>query len=309
MPEILSIGECMVEFFAEEPLATARVFYKAFAGDALNLLAAAARLGSTTGFISRVGDDPFQPFLLKGWQELGIDTSHVKRVEGCNGIYFISIAREGQREFIYYRKGSAPSTLVPEDLDSAYIAQARFLHVSGITQAISPTARATVLAAARMAKEAGVQVSYDPNLRLRLWTLAEARAAMSEVLPYVDTILPSGPEEAQALFGTAEPEAVARWLHARGPSLVALKLGEHGVFVSGQGEQTLVPALPVEQVVDTTGAGDVFDGAFLHGLVRGLSPRQAARLGVSMAGLKVRGRGAIASLPSREEVEAMFAAQ
>ena len=303
MPDILSLGECMVEFFADEPLAEADTVEKAFAGDALNLLAAASRLGSSCGFLSRVGNDPFQPFLLNGWESLGIDMSHVKRVEGRNGIYFISTFGQGEREFTYYRAGSAPSTMTPEDLDPGYIAQARVLHISGIAQAISESARATALAAARMANEARVCVSFDPNLRPALWSVAEARAAAEELLPHVDIALPSGPEESGQLFGLTSAEETADYLHGFGAYAVAVKQGEAGVYVSAEDGKWTVPAFTVPHVVDTTGAGDAFDGAFLHGLVRGMTALEAARLGVVMAGLKVRGRGAIASLPSREEVD------
>lgn len=307
MPDILSLGECMVEFFAEEPLAEAKNLQKAFAGDALNLLAAASRLGSTCGFLSRVGDDPFQNYLLTGWESLGIDTSHVKRVQGRNGIYFISIYGHGERDFTYYRAGSAPSTMTPEDLDPDYIAQAKILHISGIAQAISASAWATALAAARMANEAHVCVSFDPNFRPALWSAEEARAAAEELLPHVDIALPSGPEEAQQLFGLTTPQETADYLRGFGPYAVAVKLGEVGVYVSTEGGTGTVPALTVPHVVDTTGAGDAFDGAFLHGLVQNMPPLDAARLGVVMAGLKVRGRGAIASLPEKSEVEAALA--
>ncbi len=308
MPEILSLGECMVEFFAEEPLAEAAQVQKAFAGDALNLLAAASRLGSSCGFLSRVGNDPFQEYLLDGWASLGIDTSHVKRVEGRNGIYFISIYGHGERDFTYYRAGSAPSTMTPADLDPDYIAQARVLHISGIAQAISESARATALAAARMANEAHVCVSFDPNFRPALWSAAEARAAAEELLPHVDIALPSGPEESEQLFGMTTAEETADYLRGFGTYAVAVKQGEAGVYVSAAGGTGAVPAYAVPQVVDTTGAGDAFDGAFLHGLVQGMPPLKAARLGAVMAGLKVRGRGAIASLPGKSEVEAALAA-
>ena len=308
MPDILSLGECMVEFFAKEPLADAERLQKAFAGDALNLLAAASRLGSSCGFISRVGNDPFRPFLLNGWDSLGIDTSHVKRVDGRNGIYFISIYGHGEREFTYYRAGSAPSTMTPADLDPDYIAQAKVLHISGIAQAISESARATALAAARLAQEAGVRVSFDPNLRPALWPVAAARAAAEELLPYVDIALPSGPEESEQLFGISSAEDTAALMHRYGVETVAVKQGEAGVLLSTAGNAQTIPAYTVPKVIDTTGAGDAFDGAFLHGFVQGMSPVAAAKLGVVMAGLKVRGRGAIASLPRKDEVEAALAA-
>ena len=136
MPDIISLGECMVELHSEEPIARAGSFHKAYGGDALNTLVAAARLGAGTGFVTRVGDDPFAPFLLEAWRAEGIDVSHARLVEGFNGLYFISLLPGGEREFTYYRHGSAASTMTPADLDPAYIGGARVLHVSGISQAI-----------------------------------------------------------------------------------------------------------------------------------------------------------------------------
>ncbi len=308
MLDIVSIGECMIEFFAEEPIAEAPCFTKAFAGDALNIIAAAQRLGSRTGFITRVGDDPFAPFLLKGWQGLGIDTSHCRLVPGFNGIYFISLLPGGEREFTYYRKGSAPSTMEPDDLDEAYIAQTRILLVTGITQAISPSARATALRAVQIAREHGRQVAYDPNLRLKLWSLEEARRGLEEILPYVNIAMPGGPEESQILLDVEAPQAVVEYFWERGVNLVALKWGMAGCWVGERSEGTMeqVPPLPGIEARDTTGAGDAFDGAFLHGLCAGMSAVDAARLGMIAAALKVRGRGAVASLPTREEVYAIY---
>jgi len=302
MPDLLALGECMVELFSEEPLADAPSFVKTFGGDTCNVLVAASRLGTSTGYITRVGDDPFGPFLRQSWQAEGIDVSQARPVAGFNGLYLISLLPGGEREFVYYRQGSAASTLQPADLDEQAIAAAKILHVSGISQAISPTCRAAVLAAAEMAHRYGVRVSFDPNLRLRLWSLAEAQAALAELLPHVDIALPSAPEESDALIGEREPERVAAYFLAAGAAVVAVKCGGEGVLVAQGNDLTRVAAHVPEQVSDTSGAGDVFDGAFLHGLIAGMSPQRAARLGVVAAGLKVRGRGAIASQPQREEI-------
>ena len=153
-----------------------------------------------------------------------------------------------------------------------------------------------------------MRVSFDPNLRPALWSVAEARAATEELLPYVDIALPSGPEESEQLFGASSARETADYLHSRGVDTVAVKQGEAGVLLSADGVSQTIPAFTVPDVVDTTGAGDAFDGAFLHGLVQSMTPLEAARLGVVMAGLKVRGRGAIASLPQKSEVEAALAA-
>ena len=302
MPDIVSLGECMVELFSEDPIARAGSFHKAYGGDTLNTLVAAARLGASTGYVTRVGDDPFAPFLLESWRAEGIDVSHARLVEGFNGLYFISLLPGGEREFTYYRRGSAASTMTPADLDPAYIGGARVLHVSGISQAISPSCRDTVLAAVRLAREQGALVSYDPNLRRKLWfSLAEARAAMQEVLPFADIVLPSAPEEMTELLEVSSAEEGVERLWAAGVGIVATKLGDNGCLLGYDGRLVAIPPLVPEAVVDATGAGDAFDGAFLHGLVDGLSPEEAARLAVVCAALSLRKRGAIDGLPCRDE--------
>ena len=175
MPEILSIGECMIELFSEEPIEVADTFTRSLAGDSFNILVAAQRLGTSTGYVTRLGDDPFAEYLLRTWQNEGIDTSHVMKVSGFNAVHFVALLPGGEREFVYYRKGSAPSTIEPSDLDSDYIGRARIQHLSGITQAISATSRQTVLKAAQLAKDKNIAVSYDPNFRHQLWSHDEVR--------------------------------------------------------------------------------------------------------------------------------------
>jgi len=306
-PDIVSLGECMVELFSEEPIARASSFHKAYGGDTLNTLVAAARLGASTGYITRVGDDPFAPFLLESWRAEGIDVSHARVSEGFNGLYFISLLPGGEREFTYYRQGSAASTMTPADLDPTYIGGARVLHVSGISQAISPSCRETVLAAVRLAHERGALVSYDPNLRRKLWpSLGEARTAMQEVLPFADIVLPSAPEEMTDLLGARTPEEGVERLWAAGVGTAAVKLGGKGCLLGCDGRVIAIPPFVPDGVVDATGAGDAFDGAFLHGLVSGLSPEEAARLAVVCGALSLRKRGAIGGLPHRDEAYAAW---
>jgi len=300
----------MVEFFSQQPLTCTereQSFLRTYGGDALNCLVAASRLGARCGFITRVGDDPFAEFLLNAWRAEGIDLGGVRRVPGFNGIYFISVSGAGEREFTYYRFGSAASTLSPEDVEGDYLRRAKVFHSSGITQAISASARAAVREAFRRAKELGLRTSFDPNFRPRLWNAEEARGALEEILPYVDIFLPSLPSDTQPLLGLLEAEAVIRWFWERGATVVAVKRGEKGCAIGHAGQVEALPAYPVEPV-DTTGAGDAFDGAFLSALARGKRPRQAARLALAAAALSTRRRGAIAGLPTMEEVAALLEA-
>ena len=306
MPDIISIGECMIELFSEQPMETADTFQRSFAGDSLNILVAASRLGTSTGYVTRVGNDPFTSYLLSSWQAEGIDTSHARRVEGFNAVHFVAQLPGGDREFVYYRKGSAPSTMGPDDLDPEYIGAAKILHVSGIAQAISESARATTLKAAQIARERGVAVSYDPNYRHQLWSHEDAREAMEQTLPYVTYFMPSAPADTDVLFGTSVPEDVISEARSRGVEITAVKLGERGVVVGTSDSIIECPAYTPGRVVDTTGAGDAFNGAFLHGILSGMNVRDAATLGTVTAGLKVRGRGALTTMPTSDEVHDHF---
>ena len=306
MPDLISIGECMIELFSEEPIEEADAFTRSLAGDSFNICVAAQRLGTSSGYITRLGDDPFAAYLLNTWNSLGIDTSQIRTVEGFNAVHFVALMPDGNREFVYYRSGSAPTTLEPDDLDPDYIGSAKILHCSGIAQAISESARATVLRAAQIAKERGLKVSYDPNYRHQLWSHAEMQAAASELMPYVDYFLPNSSDDARALIGSDDPYLMARHYRDLGVPVVAVTRAEDGAVIGFEDKVVDVPPYSPGGPIDTTAAGDAFNGAFIHGLLNGMSIEDAGQLGTITAGLKLRQRGAIAGMPAREEAFDLF---
>ncbi len=306
MPDLISIGECMIELFSEDPIEEADTFTRSLAGDSFNICVAAQRLGVSAGYITRLGNDPFAPYLLNTWNSLGIDTGHVSVVEGFNAVHFVALMPNGDREFVYYRSGSAPTTLRPDDLDPDYIGAAKVLHCSGIAQAISESARETVLSAARIAKERGLKVSYDPNYRHQLWSPEELREAASELIPFVDYFLPNSSDDAPALIGSDDPVAMVNHYRDLGVPVVAVTSGEDGAVIGSEDGIIEIPAYSPGGPIDTTGAGDAFNGGFIHGLLNGMSAADAGRLGTATAGLKLRRRGAIAGMPTREEAFRIF---
>ncbi len=280
--EIIGLGECMIELYADQPLGIATTLQKSYGGDVLNTLVHASRLGSRTAFISKVGNDPFGLGLLKTWQSEGVNTSQAPLVDGENGVYFISLLENGEREFTYRRANSAASQIMPSDLNAEFIASSRLILLSGITQAISSSAEATTLAAAQIAKKHGVLVAFDPNYRPKLWAarggVQVAREAALELLPFVDVLLPSAPTDLELLTQT-QMQTVA---------LVALKSGAEGVWIN----KTHIPA-QVVQVVDTTGAGDAWNAGFLHYWLKTQDPLQAAQAAHKVAAQKIQSRGAV----------------
>ncbi len=303
--DLVALGECMVEFNSQGPLREAELFNKSFGGDTLNCVVAACRLGSRAGFISRVGDDPFKDFLLKSWCQEGLDLSHVRVVPGFNAIYFISLRSDGDRDFTYYRRGSAASQISRQDLDEKYISSCRIFFTSGITQAISNTCRQAVVAGFEMARQRRCLTAYDPNYRSKLWPRETARQALEEIAPYVDIFLPSFPEETSLLLGLEDVSQVIEFFWKKGAKMVAVKKGPGGSTVGWDGKMVDIAPYP-GAIVDTTGAGDAFNGAFLHGLANGLDPFRAGLLANIVAGLKISAQGAISGLPRKEEAYSIF---
>jgi 2-dehydro-3-deoxygluconokinase len=194
----------------------------------------------------------------------------------------------------------------PADLPLDVIRASKVLHVSGISQAISASACDSVFAAIDAARGSGVRVSYDSNLRLKLWPLARARAVIVATLPLCDWFLPSL-DEAALLSGASEPSAILDWCHARGAPLVALKMGGHGVWVSSGTIREHIRGHRVD-AIDATGAGDCFDGAFAARIVAGDTAIPAARYANAAAALATTGYGAVDPLPDHAAVAAFLAA-
>jgi 2-dehydro-3-deoxygluconokinase len=193
----------------------------------------------------------------------------------------------------------------PSDLPLSIIRSSKVLHVSGISQAISDSACDTVFAAIEAAREAGARISFDCNVRLKLWPLPRARAVIMATMPLCHWFLPSLDEAAQ-LSGRDSPDAIIDWCHAHGAPIVALKMGGDGVFVSTGKSREHIAGMDVE-VVDATGAGDCFDGAFAARLIAGDTPFAAGRYANAAAALATTGYGAVAPLPRHSDVAALLA--
>jgi 2-dehydro-3-deoxygluconokinase len=301
-PEILALGEAMVEFNQSSP--GRPEYLQGFGGDTSNFCVAAARQGARTGFVSAVGDDQFGQLLLELWRREGVDTSTVRVVcDAPTGVYFVSHGPDGHR-FDYLRAGSAASRYAPQDLPLDAIAAAQVVHLSGVSLAIGIHACDAAFAALAHARSNGVRVSFDTNLRLKLWPLARARAVMLEAIRQTDICLPSW-DDVTVLTGLSERDAIVDFLLACGPRVVALKLGKEGAYVATPDERRVVPGRVVE-AVDATGAGDCFGGAFIARIVAGDDPFAAARYANVAAALSTQGFGAVAPIPDRTAVERLL---
>ncbi|WP_025097682.1 sugar kinase [Burkholderia sp. A1] len=301
-PEVLAFGEAMVEFNQSQP--GSPQYLQGFGGDTSNFCIAAARQGARTGFVSAVGDDHFGRLLLELWRREQVDTATVRVDRSApTGVYFVSHGEHGHA-FDYLRAGSAASRYASGELPLEAIAAARVIHLSGISFAISASACDAAFAAIDHARANGVRVSFDTNLRLKLWPLARARAVMLEALRRTDICLPSW-DDVTLLTGHEERDAIVDALLDCGPAVVALKLGKDGAYVATRDERYLVPGFAVE-ALDATGAGDCFGGAFIARIVAGDDPFTAARYANAAAALSTRGYGAVAPIPEADAVRALL---
>ena len=301
--DILSIGEPMVEFNQTTPGEPA--YLQGFGGDTSNMSIAAARQGARTTYVTRLGDDEFGRLFLDLWHREGVDASAVAIDRHAHtAVYFVTHGPDGH-VFSYLRAGSAASRMTPSEVPDALLRDTRFVHASGISMAISASASDTVLAAFETAKSAGARVAFDSNLRLKLWPLARARALIGAAARLADYFFPSL-EDAQALSGLQDPEAIVDWAHRLGAPTVFLKLGPGGVVVSDGATRERLQGHRVN-AVDATGAGDCFCGATLARLVAGDSIVEAARYGNAAAALATTGFGAVAPLPRPDEVRKLLA--
>ncbi len=298
--DVLCIGEPLYEL-SQQPDGR---FMPGFGGDTSNVAVAAARLGSRTAYITLIGIDLFGDALMALWQREGVDVRHVSRLDSApTGLYFITHGPSGHN-FTYRRAGSAATYLTPGHISRDAIAGAKFLHVSAISQAISASAADAVSRAMEIARSSGTKISYDTNLRLRLWPLERARPVIEASASAAD-ILKTSQDDAKTLTGLTDPEAIARHFARLGARTVIVTMGAAGAFVWSERICQAIAPFPV-QAVDASGAGDAFTGALLSELAAGRGLAQACRFAVAAAALSTTGYGAVAPLPHRPAVEALL---
>lgn len=290
---VASIGECMLELSARPD----RAWDLGYAGDTFNTLwAIRALTGLSCDYVSAFGDDPFSAKQIAFLAEAGIGIAASPVIPGARpGLYAITLTG-AERSFTYWRSDSAAKQLASQPAQLANSLENRALvYFSGITLAIlSPAARETLLAAVADARKAGSLIAFDPNYRPRLWASPEeARAAIDAALAVCNIALPTFPDE-QMLCGDASPAATAERLLAAGVREIVVKDGAEPCLVVTEGGRSTVPAVHVANPVDTTGAGDSFNGAYLSARLLGHPPAEAAALAHRVAAAVVQVRGALA---------------
>ncbi|WP_304304991.1 sugar kinase [Pseudacidovorax intermedius] len=306
--DVATFGEAMLLLVADEPgpIENATLFHKRSAGAETNVAIGLARLGLKVGWASRLGTDSMGRALLATMQAEGIDCSHVVcDATQRTGFQFKGRVTDGSDPPVeYHRKGSAASQMRPEDIDEAWLCAARHLHATGVFAAVSETTLPTAHRTLDLMRAAGRSISFDPNLRPTLWASTERmRECINALAAKADWVLP-GLEEGRLLTGEATPEGIARFYRAAGASLVVVKLGPDGAYydsaTAGCGQ---VPGFPVEQVIDTVGAGDGFAAGVVSALLEGRSVPEAVRRGAWIGARAVQVLGDTEGLPTRAQLQ------
>ena len=306
--DVVTLGEAMLLFVAEEsgPLERVQHFAKRTAGAETNVAIGLARLGLAVGWQSRLGTDSMARYLLAAIGGEGVDCSRVVcDPEQRTGFMFKGRAPDGSDPPIeYHRQGSAASHLGADEIDQAWIAGARHLHVSGVFPALSASTLAATRRAITLARLHGRTISFDPNLRPALWpSRKRMRETLNSLAEGCDWVLP-GVAEGELLTGSGQPEAIAAFYRQRGTKQVVVKLGSQGAYYSGNEGSGFVSAFAVREVVDTVGAGDGFAVGVISALLEGRPLADAARRGAWIGARAVQVRGDTEGLPTQLEVAA-----
>ena len=308
IPDVVTVGEAMALLMACQPgpLAAVTQFERATAGAELNVSVGLSRLGYRVGYVSSLGKDSLGRNLLDFMKAEGIDLRHVRLDERYpTGFMLKSMALDGSDpEVEYFRRGSAASHMSRTDIPPGPFRQARLLHLTGITPALSGTCRDMALTMAAQARGAGRIVTFDPNLRPRLWpTQAAMIETVNALASLADVVMP-GLAEGKLLTGCGEAADIADFYLARGARQVVVKLGPQGAYYAGAGGRGIAPGVPVplEKVVDTVGAGDGFAVGVISALLENLPLEAAAARGNAIGARVVQFRGDCEGLPTRAQL-------
>lgn len=302
---ILTIGEILVEIMRrvrDVPFDIPAEFIGPYPSGAPAIFAdAAAKLGFTSAIIGAVGEDDFGRIVLDRLRKDGVDVSRIKVLGNyLTGIAFVSYFSDGSRRFIFHLKHSASSRLSAREIDEGYVAMFRHVHIMGSSLSVNRGMRESCYKVVEAAYRNGASISLDPNLRPELIPPMKIREICKPIVERAKVILPSV-EEAKTLAGTDNVDLSCRKILDMGVEIVAVKMGSLGSTIYTQNEKRHIPAFKVEEV-DPTGAGDIYDAAFIAGLLRGWNLEKIGHYANAAGALAVTKFGPMEGCPTHSEV-------
>lgn len=320
MPDIICLGEPIVDMVCPEPardLVAALNFNKLAGGAPLNVAAAAAQLGASSGVICQTGRDHFGDFMRQSMEACGVETTgFLQHPDYATQLAFVALDEQGVPDFDFHVKRSADQMLEPSQLDRSYITSAKIFHFGTITLIDTPVRDATIQAV-QWAAEAGLTISLDPNLRESLWPdLRQARKWFEWAISRCD-FLKISKEEMEFVTGAGDLEKGAAALQQMGPELIAVTLGPEGAYAYVERYRGHIPGFAV-QVADTVGCGDAFTAGVLVGLLEsktelsrlpGESVEDIMTFANAAAALTATDKGGIPAMPARQQVDQFLPTQ
>lgn len=308
MNQVITIGETMVSFVPQEHigLSYGPTVKMRIAGAESNTATGLVRLGHPASFVSRIGTDSLGEFILRMIRAEGVDTSHVLRdPKHPTGIMFKELSARRETSVYYYRSGSAASHLRPEDLPEQAIADAKILHFTGITPILSDSCREAIFAAMEIASANGCAISFDPNIRMKLWKNNDYSPLMRDIISR-STYIFTGLEEAKILYHTENIEELAdRILSADPTQCFVLKDGSNGAAVCDASGIYRIPPFACN-CIDSIGAGDAFNAGFLSGILEGKSFMESGTIGAVCGASATESTGDTEGMVTKAELDCIL---
>ncbi|MGC8949335.1 MAG: sugar kinase [Thermoprotei archaeon] len=304
--DVVTLGEILVEIMRikrDIPHNVIGEYFGPYPSGAPAIFAdACARLGLHCGLIGVVGADDFGQLLLTRLEKDGVDISYVKiKRNYTTGTAFVMYNSSGARKFIFHLRHAAAGQLSPHHVNIDYISKARLLHVMGSTLAVNRRSYKACYRAMELAKKACITITFDPNLRPEL---LDARTIRELCKPFLDAsdIIMLSQEEARTLTEIKNPIEAAKKLLKLGPNIVAIKMGDKGSIALTREKMIIGPAFEVNEI-DPTGAGDVYDAAFIVGVLKGWPIEKTIKFANAAGAIKVTRLGPMEGPKSYKEVE------
>ena len=302
--DVITIGDGMIAMCPKEkgPIIFSNTFERKIGGAELNVAIGCARLGLNAGWISRLGNDEFGKYILKTVRGEGVDISEVKLVDGYQtSVYFREVLANGESRSFYYREKSPTSTMKINSLNEEYFKSTKILHITGVFPSINDNNKKILLESIKIAKKYNLLISFDPNIRLKMWSKEESREFISKFLSFVDILL-IGDEEISILLDESDINEAIKKFHKLGIGKVVVKRGAKGAIGSDGINCYDVDGIKPKALIDTVGAGDGFAAGFLSASLKGLSFENSIQFANAVGSLVVGVEGDNEGLPYYEDV-------